>query len=66
MSSINLVNQGSGLDTGVTAQATANLVQDALLVKVARIVASMPVAAKVTPLAVVHASAATCGCAGCR
>ncbi|KPC36292.1 Prophage PSPPH01 [Pseudomonas syringae pv. cilantro] len=53
VSSINLVNQGSGLDTGVTAQATANLVQDALLVKVARIVASMPVAAKVTPLTVV-------------
>ncbi|WP_440811149.1 DNA circularization protein [Pseudomonas syringae] len=53
VSSINLVNQSSGQDTGVTAQATANLVQDALLVKVARIVASMPVATTVTPLTVV-------------
>ncbi|MBX8591646.1 DNA circularization N-terminal domain-containing protein [Pseudomonas cichorii] len=44
IASINLVNQGGGLDTGSTAQATANLVQDALLVKVARVVASMPVA----------------------
>ncbi|KOP55998.1 2-hydroxyacid dehydrogenase [Pseudomonas coronafaciens pv. porri] len=53
LSAINLVNQGSGLDTGATAQATANLVQDALLVKVARIVASMPVATAVAPLTVV-------------
>ncbi|MCF5746449.1 DNA circularization protein [Pseudomonas tremae] len=53
VSAINLVNQGSGLDTGATAQATANLVQDALLVKVARIVASMPVATAVAPLTVV-------------
>ncbi|RML60876.1 Prophage PSPPH01, DNA circulation protein, partial [Pseudomonas syringae pv. maculicola] len=53
VSSINLVGQGSGLDTGLTAQAIANLVQDALLVKVARIVASMPVATTVAPLTVV-------------
>ncbi|NAT23978.1 DNA circularization protein [Pseudomonas syringae] len=53
VSGINLVGQGSGLDTGLTAQAIANLVQDALLVKVARIVASMPVATTVAPLAVV-------------
>ncbi|RMT61291.1 DNA circulation [Pseudomonas coronafaciens pv. atropurpurea] len=53
VSAINLVNQGSGLDTGATAQATANLVQDALLVKVARVVASMPVATAVAPLTVV-------------
>ncbi|MCH5490710.1 DNA circularization protein [Pseudomonas syringae] len=53
VSGINLVSQGSGLDTGVTAQAAANLVQDALLVKVAKIVASMPVATTVTPLTVV-------------
>ncbi|AVB27911.1 DNA circularization N-terminal domain-containing protein [Pseudomonas syringae pv. syringae] len=53
VSGINLVSQGSGLDTGVTAQAAANLVQDALLVKVAKIIASMPVATTVTPLTVV-------------
>ncbi|SFI72574.1 Mu-like prophage DNA circulation protein [Pseudomonas syringae] len=53
VSGINLVSQSSGLDTGVTAQAAANLVQDALLVKVAKIVASMPVATTVTPLTVV-------------
>ncbi|AVB18407.1 MULTISPECIES: DNA circularization protein [Pseudomonas syringae group] len=53
VSSINLVGQGSGLDTGLTAQAIANLVQDALLVKVAKIVASMPVATTVAPLTVV-------------
>ncbi|MDU8607394.1 DNA circularization N-terminal domain-containing protein [Pseudomonas syringae group sp. 247E2] len=53
VSGINLVSQGSGRDTSVTAQATANLVQDALLVKVARIVASMPIATTVTPLNVV-------------
>ncbi|KPW48542.1 Prophage PSPPH01, DNA circulation protein [Pseudomonas syringae pv. antirrhini] len=53
VSGINLVGQGSGLDTGLTAQAIANLVQDALLVKVARIVASMPVATTVAPLTVV-------------
>ncbi|GKQ46064.1 DNA circularization protein [Pseudomonas syringae] len=53
VSGINLVGQGSGLDTGLAAQAIANLVQDALLVKVARIVASMPVATTVAPLAVV-------------
>lgn len=47
VSGINLVGQGSGLDTGLAAQAIANLVQDALLVKVARIVASMPVATTV-------------------
>ncbi|QXG37371.1 DNA circularization protein [Pseudomonas viridiflava] len=53
VSSINQVNQGGGLDTGVTAQATADLVQDALLVKVARVVASMPVAVSTTPILVV-------------
>ncbi|BBN65404.1 MULTISPECIES: DNA circularization protein [Pseudomonas] len=53
VSGINLVSQSSGLDTGVTAQAAANLVQDALLVKVSKIVASMPVATTVTPLTVV-------------
>ncbi|QGG78124.1 DNA circularization protein [Pseudomonas syringae] len=53
VSGINLVSQSSGLDTGVTAQAAANLVQDALLVKVAKIIASMPVATTVTPLTVV-------------
>lgn len=53
VSGINLVSQGSGLDTGVTAQAAANLVQDALLVKVAKIIASMPVATTVTPLTAV-------------
>ncbi|MEE3923129.1 DNA circularization N-terminal domain-containing protein [Pseudomonas viridiflava] len=53
VSSINQVNQGGGLDTGVTAQATADLVQDALLVKVARVVASMPVAVSTTPVLVV-------------
>ncbi|KZL36513.1 DNA circularization protein [Pseudomonas syringae] len=53
VSGINLVSQSSGLDTGVTAQAAANLVQDALLVKVAKIVASMPVATTVMPLTVV-------------
>lgn len=53
VSGINLVSQSSGLDTGVTAQAAANLVQDAMLVKVAKIVASMPVATTVTPLTVV-------------
>ncbi|MBX8512086.1 DNA circularization N-terminal domain-containing protein [Pseudomonas cichorii] len=50
IASINLVNQGGGLDTGSTAQATANLVQDALLVKVARVVASMPVASAAVPI----------------
>ncbi|GFM68565.1 MULTISPECIES: DNA circularization protein [Pseudomonas] len=50
IASINLVNQGGGLDTGSTAQATANLVQDALLVKVARVVASMPVATAAVPI----------------
>ncbi|POQ01285.1 DNA circularization protein [Pseudomonas syringae] len=55
VSGINLVSQSSGLDTGVTAQAAANLVQDALLVKVAKIVASMPVATTVMPLTVVPA-----------
>ncbi|PBQ20922.1 hydroxyacid dehydrogenase [Pseudomonas congelans] len=53
VSGINLVSQSSGLDTGVTPQPAANLVQDALLVKVAKIVASMPVATTVTPLTVV-------------
>ncbi|RMT82234.1 DNA circularization protein [Pseudomonas viridiflava] len=53
VSSINQVNQGGGLDTGVTAQATADLVQDALLVKVARVVASMPVAVNTQPILVV-------------
>ncbi|KMY01118.1 2-hydroxyacid dehydrogenase [Pseudomonas syringae KCTC 12500] len=53
VSGINLVSQSSGRDTGVTAQAAANLVQDALLVKVAKIVASMPVATTVMPLTVV-------------
>ncbi|WP_434721149.1 DNA circularization protein [Pseudomonas syringae pv. actinidiae] len=53
VSGINLVGQGSGLDTGLAAQAIANLVQDALLVKVAKIVASMPVATTVAPLTVV-------------
>ncbi|WP_122437109.1 DNA circularization protein [Pseudomonas viridiflava] len=53
VSSINQVNQGGGLDTGVTAQAMADLVQDALLVKVARVVASMPVAVNTTPILVV-------------
>lgn len=37
----------------MTAQATADLVQDALLVKVARVVASMPVAVSTTPILVV-------------
>ncbi|MBI6854195.1 DNA circularization N-terminal domain-containing protein [Pseudomonas cichorii] len=50
IASINLVNQGGGLDTGSTAQATANLVQDALLVKVARVVAIMPVATAAVPI----------------
>ncbi|MEE4310077.1 DNA circularization N-terminal domain-containing protein [Pseudomonas alliivorans] len=53
VSSINQINQGGGLDTGVTAQATAYLVQDALLVKVARVVASMPVAVSTKPILVV-------------
>ncbi|CAM3376828.1 hydroxyacid dehydrogenase [Pseudomonas floridensis] len=53
VSSINQINQGGGLDTGVTAQATADLVQDALLVKVARVVASMPVAVNTKPILVV-------------
>ncbi|MEE4709053.1 DNA circularization N-terminal domain-containing protein [Pseudomonas alliivorans] len=53
VSSINQLNQGGGLDTGVTAQATADLVQDALLVKVARVVASMPVAVSTKPILVV-------------
>ncbi|MEE5171266.1 DNA circularization N-terminal domain-containing protein [Pseudomonas alliivorans] len=53
VSSINQINQGGGLDTGVTAQATANLVQDALLVKVARVVAGMPVAVSTKPILVV-------------
>ncbi|WP_017708617.1 DNA circularization protein [Pseudomonas syringae] len=53
VSGINLVGQGGGLDTGLAAQAIANLVQDALLVKVAKIVASMPVATTVAPLTVV-------------
>ncbi|MEE4664243.1 DNA circularization N-terminal domain-containing protein [Pseudomonas alliivorans] len=53
VSSINQINQGGGLDTGVTAQATADLVQDALLVKVARVVASMPVAVSTKPILVV-------------
>ncbi|GFM51462.1 2-hydroxyacid dehydrogenase [Pseudomonas cichorii] len=50
IASINQVNQGGGLDTGSTAQATANLIQDALLVKVARVVASMPVATAAVPI----------------
>ncbi|GFM89570.1 2-hydroxyacid dehydrogenase [Pseudomonas cichorii] len=50
IASINLVNQGGGLDTGSAAQATANLVQDSLLVKVARVVASMPVATAAVPI----------------
>ncbi|MEE4895671.1 DNA circularization N-terminal domain-containing protein [Pseudomonas alliivorans] len=53
VSSINQINQGGGLDTGVTAQATADLVQDALLVKVARVVAGMPVAVSTKPILVV-------------
>ncbi|MDU8357977.1 DNA circularization N-terminal domain-containing protein [Pseudomonas syringae group sp. J309-1] len=44
VSSINLVSQNSGADTGGAAQATANLVQDATLVKVAQVVADMPAA----------------------
>ncbi|RMQ48627.1 DNA circulation [Pseudomonas cichorii] len=50
VASINLVNQGGGIDTGSAALATANLVQDSLLVKVARVVASMPVATAMVPI----------------
>ncbi|WP_166359281.1 DNA circularization protein [Pseudomonas akapageensis] len=44
VASINTVSQSSGMDTGSAAQAAANLVQDALLVQVAGVVAQMPVA----------------------
>jgi prophage DNA circulation protein len=49
VSSINTVSQTSGRDTGQAAQATADLVQDALLVKVALVVADMPVASGIQP-----------------
>ncbi|MFJ4143526.1 DNA circularization protein [Pseudomonas sp. NPDC089734] len=50
VSTINQVSQASGVDTGSTAQAAADLVQDSLLVKVALVVASMPIAATVVPI----------------
>jgi prophage DNA circulation protein len=48
---IDTVPQVSGADTGAAAQATANLVQDALLVQVSQLVADLPVAPKVEPVA---------------
>lgn len=50
VSSINLVSQASGQDTGAVAQAAADLVQDAVLVKVAQVIADMPVANAGLPL----------------
>jgi len=46
ITSVNTVSQASGADTGAVAEAVANLVQDALLVQVALIVAQMPVTAQ--------------------
>jgi len=50
VSNINTVSQASGVDTAKAAQATADLVQDALLVQVGLIISEMPVA--VQPVAV--------------
>lgn len=41
--SVNTVSHASGADTGAVAEAVANLVQDALLVQVALIIAQMPI-----------------------
>jgi len=50
VSSINTVSQNGGTDTAAASQATANLVQDALVVQVAQVVAAMPVASAVVPV----------------
>ncbi|WDH24111.1 DNA circularization protein [Pseudomonas chlororaphis] len=44
VSSINVVSSGGGVDTAAASQATANLVQDAVLVQIGLIVSEMPVA----------------------
>ncbi|MFK0090641.1 DNA circularization protein [Pseudomonas sp. NPDC090755] len=54
---IDTVPQVSGADTGAAAQATANLVQDAVLVQVSQLVADLPVAPKVEPVATAPALA---------
>ncbi|MFJ2527142.1 DNA circularization protein [Pseudomonas helmanticensis] len=46
VSSINTVSDSGGVDAAVASQATANLVQDALLVQVALIISEMPVASQ--------------------
>jgi prophage DNA circulation protein len=51
VSSINTVSQNGGTNTAAASQATANLVQDALVVQVAQVVADMPVASAVVPVA---------------
>ena len=46
VASIDTVNQAGGVDAAAASQATANLVQDALLVQVALIISEMPVASQ--------------------
>ncbi|QXH96121.1 DNA circularization N-terminal domain-containing protein [Pseudomonas ogarae] len=46
VSAINSVSQSGGIDSAAAAQATANLVQDALLVQVALIISEMPIASQ--------------------
>lgn len=50
ITAIDTVPQVSGADTGAAAQATADLVQDMLLVQVGALVADLPVAPKVEPV----------------
>lgn len=50
ITAIDTVPQVSGADTGAAAQATADLVQDMLLVQVGALVAELPVAPKVDPV----------------
>lgn len=46
VTAINTVSQSGGIDSAAAAQATANLVQDALLVQVALIISEMPIASQ--------------------
>lgn len=49
VSSINVISKNGGADTAAAGQAAADLVQDALVVQVAQVVADMPVASAVVP-----------------
>ncbi|WP_434701550.1 DNA circularization protein [Pseudomonas sp. D1-36] len=46
VTAINTVSQSGGIDSAAAAQATANLVQDALLVQMALIISEMPIASQ--------------------